>query len=78
VNHFPFRRGDADKYTDYRPVDRGGWLLHGHIHELWRQSGRQINVGVDAWAGRPVSFSVLKAMIEAGEQSLGVLEWRNK
>jgi calcineurin-like phosphoesterase family protein len=62
VSHFPYRStGVLDeatvRYAEYRPVDDGGWLLHGHIHERWRIRGRQINVGVDAWAGHPVQLA---------------------
>jgi calcineurin-like phosphoesterase family protein len=63
--HFPFR-GDSqeeDRYLEYRPADRGGWLLHGHVHERWRQSGRMINVGVDVWDYGPVSEEVLGALM---------------
>jgi calcineurin-like phosphoesterase family protein len=61
ISHFPYRNtGVLDehtvRYTEHRPVDEGGWLLHGHVHERWRVRGRQINVGVDAWAGHPVSL----------------------
>jgi calcineurin-like phosphoesterase family protein len=48
--HFPYR-GDSherDRFVDSRPVDRGQWLLHGHVHERWLRRGRMINVGVDA------------------------------
>ena len=41
------------RYIEHRPDDDGGWLLHGHVHEKWRQNGRQINVGVDAWNFAP-------------------------
>ena len=56
VSHFPFAETEAvatsrpDKFARWRPVDDGAWLLCGHIHEKWRQRGRAINVGVDAWA----------------------------
>lgn len=54
--HFPYRGDsqDHDRYVEHRPVDRGAWLLHGHVHERWRSSGRMINVGVDVWDYRPV------------------------
>ena len=58
VDHFPYK-GDhqdyEDRYPEYRPRDDGKWLIHGHVHELWRVNGRQINVGVDAWDFMPVS-----------------------
>ena len=68
ASHFPYH-GDTqptDRYLDHRPRDRGDWLLHGHVHEQWRQRGRQINVGVDAWDYRPVSEATLAELIHAG------------
>ena len=40
--------------------------LHGHVHERWRQSGRMINVGVDAWDHRPVPEDAVAALIAGG------------
>ena len=54
----------------WRPDDTGGWLLHGHIHENWRQRDRQINVGVDAWDFTPVSEEQIAALIAAGPARL--------
>lgn len=58
--HFPYY-GDhkGERYYQYRPVDRGLPLLHGHIHEKWKVKGRQINVGVDVWDYRPIAESEL-------------------
>jgi calcineurin-like phosphoesterase family protein len=66
--HFPYRGDsqDEDRYPEHRPVDRGGWLLHGHVHDRWRQRGRMINVGVDVWDYRPVSGEVVGALVAAG------------
>jgi calcineurin-like phosphoesterase family protein len=63
--HFPYRGDshDEDRYVEYRPVDRGGWLLHGHVHERWRQSSRMINVGVDVWDYRPASEAAIGALM---------------
>ena len=78
VSHFPYR-GDArnnERYLDHRPQDDGtSWLLHGHVHEKWRQRGRMINVGVDAWAGQPVSENDIIELISAGENDLPPLTW---
>ena len=54
--HFPYQgdSGDTDRYGEYRPVDDGSWLIHGHVHEKWRRQGRMINVGVDVWDFAPV------------------------
>lgn len=68
--HFPYR-GDShgrDRFVDHRPADRGGWLLHGHVHERWLQRGRMINVGVDAWDYRPASEAELVHLMDAGPQ----------
>ncbi len=68
ASHFPYRGDshDHDRYIEHRPVDRGEWLLHGHVHERWQQRGRMINVGVDAWDYRPASEAEVDALIEAG------------
>ncbi|WP_460753482.1 metallophosphoesterase [Myceligenerans cantabricum] len=77
VSHFPFT-GDshgADRYVEHRPADDGGWVLHGHVHDTWRQRDRQLNVGVDAWAGRPVAAETLAAMVDDGPRDLEPLPW---
>lgn len=77
LSHFPYD-GDShgpDRYVDHRPVDRGGWVVHGHVHREWRQRGRQINVGVDAWAGRPVALEEVAELIAAGPCDLPPLPW---
>lgn len=56
VGHFPYE-GDSqeeERFLRWRPVDRGSWLLHGHVHTQWQVNGRQINVGVDVWDYAPV------------------------
>lgn len=68
ISHFPYV-GDGpnepydQRYAAWRPHNAGRWLLHGHIHQLWRTRGRQINVGVDAWAGRPVALDVIEKYV---------------
>jgi calcineurin-like phosphoesterase family protein len=54
--HFPYQgdRTDPERYTEHRPVDTGKFLLHGHVHDLWRANGFQFNVGVDVNGYRPV------------------------
>lgn len=77
VDHFPYR-GDSqaqERYLAYRPPDRGEWLLHGHVHDRWRQSCRQINVGVDAWGGGPVNDATIAQLISAGCKELPALPW---
>ena len=66
--HFPYSLDPQYdlKFMQHRPHDDGGWLLHGHIHEKWRQHGRQINVGVDAWDFAPVSEDSICETIKSG------------
>jgi len=66
--HFPYR-GDSqalDRFVDHRPVDKGAWLLHGHVHERWAQHGRMINVGVDANEFRPIGEATIADRITDG------------
>ncbi len=77
LNHFP-HSGDSrddDSYAEHRPTDSGSWLLHGHVHDRWRQHGRQINVGVDAWGGCPVSEQQLYNSISTGPAYLAPIPW---
>lgn len=70
--HFPYR-GDShehDRYVEHRPHDDGSWLLHGHVHEQWRQRGRMLNVGTDAWGWAPVSAAELLELVAAGPRDL--------
>ncbi|MGQ0847293.1 MAG: metallophosphoesterase family protein [Sporichthyaceae bacterium] len=88
VSHFPYpeanpqpkvgRNGKllTDKFAAWRPTDDGSWLLCGHVHESWRQRGRMINVGVDAWAGQPVNEELIRELIDAGPRDLAPLPWR--
>lgn len=60
--HFPFT-GDSqgeDRYSAHRPVDRGQFLIHGHVHDMWQTNGRMINVGIDVWDYRPVHIDVIQ------------------
>ncbi len=68
ISHFPYLLDESYdlKYLDHRPRDDGSWLLHGHIHEKWRQRGRQINVGVDAWDFRPAPEDTIAHLIAHG------------
>ncbi|WP_298212242.1 metallophosphoesterase family protein [Ferrimicrobium sp.] len=78
VCHFPYH-GDSreiERFVEFRPVDHGQWLIHGHVHEKWRQRERMINVGVDAWGGIPVAESELVELIETGPNDLPRIPWR--
>ena len=81
MSHFPYAgsgedsRTGVERFPGHRPVDRGGWLLNGHVHSKWRQRGRMINVGVDAWGGYPVSETEIAALLNAGPNDLEALPW---
>jgi calcineurin-like phosphoesterase family protein len=66
LHHLPYS-GDhtsEDRFIEYRPVDGGRFLLHGHRHstsELWIR-GRMIDVGVDAHNYAPVALDGLIAI----------------
>lgn len=59
LSHYPYA-GDhtsEERFRHRRPVNEGRWLLHGHVHSLWRVKNRQLNVGVDVWGFKPISES---------------------
>lgn len=67
ICHFPYEgdHTDEERYTEYRPENSGKVLLHGHVHNLWKVNGRQINVGVDVHDYRPVSLEQIRELCEA-------------
>lgn len=77
VSHFPYSgdSGENDRFVGERPIDNGMFLLHGHVHERWRQNARMINVGVDAWAGQPVSQQEIRQLLRSPANTLERLAW---
>ena len=75
LSHFPFTADHTEtpRFVELRPPDNGNWLIHGHLHEMWRQSDKQINVGVDAWRLRPVHVDEIADLIVAGPRFLEAL-----
>lgn len=67
INHLPYT-DERERYMQYRTKDQGHWLLHGHVHEHWKQKNRQINVGVDVWNFTPVNFETLLELIKDGRR----------
>jgi len=68
VCHFPYR-GDShghDRFVEHRPIDKGRWLIHGHVHERWAQQGRMINVGVDVTGFSPINSTTIAELIAGG------------
>jgi calcineurin-like phosphoesterase family protein len=77
ISHFPYS-GDSepqDRFAEQRPLDTGEWLVHGHVHDLWRQNGRMLNVGLDAWGGYLVTPAQVAALIDAGPRQLDRIAW---
>jgi calcineurin-like phosphoesterase family protein len=70
LHHMPYHSDHAAdiSYKEMRPVNDGRWLLHGHIHEKWKQQDRMINVGVDVWNFYPVSLDEIMKLILASTQ----------
>lgn len=68
LHHMPYLgsgdHAEQERYSNYRPKNNGGWLLHGHVHNLWKQKDKQINVGVDQWNGFPVSIKEIEDLIK--------------
>lgn len=60
------------RYMHKRIVDDGKmWLIHGHVHNAWKQNGRQINVGVDVWDFKPVPHEKILQIMDAGPKFEG-------
>jgi calcineurin-like phosphoesterase family protein len=75
--HFPYE-GDSqgeERFEELRPADLGQRLVHGHTHGQYRRRGRMIDVGVDAWGGRPVRYEEVAALFLAPEQDVTPLAW---
>jgi calcineurin-like phosphoesterase family protein len=47
ISHFPYSDDEEARFREYRPVDRGRVLLHGHVHTAWDVTKNMVNVGVD-------------------------------
>lgn len=66
VNHLPYMgandSGHEGRYPQFRPKNQGSFLLCGHVHDLWKTSGRMINVGVDVNNFTPVRYEELLAL----------------
>lgn len=71
LSHFPYEgdSGEADRHLQFRLPDAGIPLLHGHVHDSFREQSTPrgtwgINVGVDHWDYRPVSAETLAAHLD--------------
>lgn len=71
LSHFPYAGDsrDDDRYAQFRLRDEGIPLLHGHVHESFRERRTKkgtwhINVGVDWWDYAPVAAETLAQHLE--------------
>jgi calcineurin-like phosphoesterase family protein len=65
LHHMPYSgdHTEMERYGKYRPKNEGDWLLCGHVHDLFKIKGKQINVGVDVWDFKPVSSEQIAEII---------------
>jgi calcineurin-like phosphoesterase family protein len=68
LSHYPYAGTDGERFPELRPADEGLPLLHGHVHEKWRENGRMLNVGVDVWDFMPVSEHSVVLWLEGLER----------
>jgi calcineurin-like phosphoesterase family protein len=50
LNHFPYLDETSEfdlRYKQLRPENKGKWLIHGHLHGIYRKKGRMIDVAFD-------------------------------
>ena len=70
LSHYPYfecytHDDRRNKFADRMLREQGNhWLLCGHIHEIWKNKGRCINVGVDQWNFTPVHIDEIRAYKE--------------
>lgn len=68
LSHYPYR-GDhtgEERFLERRPPDDGKWLIHGHVHNAWKQDGKQICVSVENWDYKPVPITTIEVIIQKG------------
>lgn len=68
--HFPtknaFDNYHSDRHDSVRPEDTGILNASGHIHQLWKKQGNNINVGVDVWDFTPVDMDTVVNLWKTG------------
>lgn len=52
------------KHMEKRPINKGGWLVHGHVHNAWRVKDKMINVSTDVWHYTPISIDTIESIIK--------------
>jgi calcineurin-like phosphoesterase family protein len=51
-----------DRFADYRPARSP--VIHGHVHQMWKARGTDLNVGVDVWDFKPVPAETVKDYLD--------------
>lgn len=80
ISHFPYAgtgaegHGVEDRFTQFRLIDEGLPLLHGHTHgqekhHLSDAGTPQLHVGLDAWNMQFVSMDTVQGWLEHPESS---------
>jgi calcineurin-like phosphoesterase family protein len=66
LSHFPYLTGSKDQRYLYKRISDNGstYLLHGHVHQEYTLSERQLNVGVDVWNWFPIHHEQIQHYIE--------------
>lgn len=61
MSHMPYYADHTDepRHAQYRLPDLGMPLVHGHVHTLYTERDRGLNVGVDVWNYTPVAEDVI-------------------
>lgn len=54
-----------ERFIEFRPKDNGNVILHGHVHDRWKQKDNKINVGVDVWDFYPVHMDSVLELVNA-------------
>jgi calcineurin-like phosphoesterase family protein len=65
--HYPFR--------SWNGMARGAINLHGHSHGQLKRLPRQLDVGMDVWGFRPISFE--QVLAACSHRSRRAQAWRN-
>jgi calcineurin-like phosphoesterase family protein len=71
IDHMPYREDVTrhEKYKDFRPVDKGLPLIHGHVHKAWAERDLMYNVGVDVRDYKPVHIDEITQWLKSATQN---------
>ncbi len=59
--------GEQTLHLSHHPIQTedgsADYYLNGHVHTRWITEGRRVNVGVDVWNFKPVTWGEIKAKL---------------